>query len=280
MGQGQVIERFLRCLAEGDWEEMARCLADDVVRVGPFGDTYSPKAAYVAFISELMPTLENYSMTVTRVVCDGRVGLAELSETLDVDGGPVETPEALVFELDDAGLISHISIYTQRSQPSQPSQPASTPRDWPAWARKAERALDVGGRGEWKSLFAPGATFADPATTTPTQDLGRISRQTRGLFPDWSQEITSIRGEDDWAVFEWVGRATYTPALGADGSPAPGAGTRIEMHGATIIEVDEHGLVTSWRDYLDRQEPASQLRAAAKRAKPGETDPPAPDVSR
>jgi hypothetical protein len=37
------------------------------------------------------------------------------------------------------------------------------------------------------------------------------------------------------------------------------------MHGATIIEVDGTGLVTRWRDYLDRKEPEEQLRAAAKR---------------
>jgi hypothetical protein len=38
------------------------------------------------------------------------------------------------------------------------------------------------------------------------------------------------------------------------------------MHGATIIEVDAAGLVTSWRDYLDRKEPEEQIRAAARRS--------------
>jgi hypothetical protein len=132
--------------------------------------------------------------------------------------------------------------------------------DWEAWARKAERAIDVEGRGDWKGLFAPGATFADPATTSPTSDLGAISRGTREVFPDWTQEITRIRGGDRWAVFEWVGRATYTPAK----TGAPGAGAQIEMHGATIVEVDGNGLVTSWRDYLDRKEPEDQIRAAAR----------------
>lgn len=132
--------------------------------------------------------------------------------------------------------------------------------DWEAWARKAEGAIDVQGRGDWRGLFAPGATFADPATTSPTSDLRTISRATREVFPDWTQEITRIRGGDRWAVFEWVGRATYTPAQ----TGAPGAGARIEMHGATIVEVDADGLVTSWRDYLDRKEPEDQIRAAAR----------------
>jgi len=129
--------------------------------------------------------------------------------------------------------------------------------DWEAWARTAERAIDVAGRGDWKGLFAPGATFADPATPD-TGDLRSVSRQTRDLFPDWTQEITRIRGGDDWAVFEWIGRATYSPRDGG-----PGAGTSITMHGATIVEVDADGLVTSWRDYLDRKEPEDQIRRAA-----------------
>jgi hypothetical protein len=105
-------------------------------------------------------------------------------------------------------------------------------------------------KGDWKGLFAPGARFADPANA-PTDDLRDISRQTRDVFPDWRQEITTIRGGDDWAVFEWIGRATY------DGIP-------VEMHGATIVEVDLAGLVTSWRDYLDRKEPEDQIRRGLK----------------
>jgi hypothetical protein len=138
----------------------------------------------------------------------------------------------------------------------------ATSRDWEAWARRTEQALDMARRGDWRGLFAPGATFADPATTTPTADLRTISRDTRAIFPDWTQEITSIRGGDNWAVFEWVGRATYTPPDPA----SPGAGAAIEMHGATIVEVNDDGLVLTWRDYLDRQEPASQIRAAARAA--------------
>jgi hypothetical protein len=140
--------------------------------------------------------------------------------------------------------------------------------DWDAWARRAEAALDVAGRGDWKGLFAPGATFADPATTTPTADLRGVSRDTRAIFPDWTQEITSIRGGQDWAVFEWIGRATYTPRSPSD----PGAGCRIEMHGATLVGIDSDGLVTRWRDYLDRQEPADQIKAAARAALSPEHD--------
>jgi hypothetical protein len=121
--------------------------------------------------------------------------------------------------------------------------------DWDTWARTAEAAIDVAAGGNWKGLFAPGAVFADPNTPAGTDNLREISSDTRKIFPDWHQQITTIRGTDDWAVFEWIGRATYKGA-------AP-----IEMHGITIIEVDRDGLVTSWRDYLDRKEPEEQIRA-------------------
>jgi hypothetical protein len=119
--------------------------------------------------------------------------------------------------------------------------------DWEAWARRAEAAIDVANRGDWKGLFAPGASFADPANAA-TGDLRDIVRQTRDAFPDWTQEITWIRGGDDWAVFEWIGRATYK-------GEAP-----VVMHGATVVEIDGDGLVTRWQDYLDRKEPEEQIR--------------------
>ena len=132
--------------------------------------------------------------------------------------------------------------------------------DWQAWARRAEQALAFESEGSWRDLFAPGAVFGDP-NTPATTDLRSVQRDTARIFPDWRQEITSIRGGDDWAVFEWIGRATYA-GMGPDD---PVAGVPVEMHGATIVEVDDAGLVTLWRDYLDRKEPEQQLRAAAKR---------------
>lgn len=93
---------------------MCECLADDVVRVGPFGDTYEGKDDYVAFLSGLMPTLEGYSMRIGRLMADGPFAVAELGETVELGGVRVHTPEALVFDFDAEGRISHISIYIQR----------------------------------------------------------------------------------------------------------------------------------------------------------------------
>ena len=60
MGDG-VIERYLRALVDGDWSTFADCLADEgFTRVGPLRRHLSNKADYVAFLSDLMPTLAGY----------------------------------------------------------------------------------------------------------------------------------------------------------------------------------------------------------------------------
>ena len=84
-------------------------------RTGPYGDTYATKDEYVAFISELMPTLPGYEMRVDRVTpaADGGSVTVELSETVEVDGAPLLTPEALVFDLDPDGRIRRIQIFIQ-----------------------------------------------------------------------------------------------------------------------------------------------------------------------
>jgi ketosteroid isomerase-like protein len=109
-----IVERYLDAVVSHDWEELASCLVEDVVRVGPFGDTYSPRQPYVAFLAELMPTLPGYSMRVDRVVYAGDVAMAQLSETVEIDGAPLETPESLVFDLAPDGRIARIEIYIQR----------------------------------------------------------------------------------------------------------------------------------------------------------------------
>jgi len=108
-----IVERYLEKMVAHDFEAMAACLAEDVVRVGPYGDTYTPKDVYVAMLSGLMPTLPGYAMEINRVIVKDRIVVVELSETVEIDGVPLVTPEALVFELDEAGLIAHISIYIQ-----------------------------------------------------------------------------------------------------------------------------------------------------------------------
>ena len=110
-----LVEKYLQAVVAHDWETLSACVTEDVVRVGPFGDTYTPRDRYVAFLAELMPTLPGYSMDVDRVVYAGGSAFAQLSETVEIDSVPVITPETLVFDFDESsGLIARIGIYIQR----------------------------------------------------------------------------------------------------------------------------------------------------------------------
>ena len=97
-----------------EWDDMGACLADDVVRIGPYQDEYRGRDDYVAFIKDLLPTLPGYVMEVDRVVYSGSVATAQLAETVDVDGLPLRTPEALVFDLAPDGRIARIEVFIQR----------------------------------------------------------------------------------------------------------------------------------------------------------------------
>jgi len=125
-------------------------------------------------------------------------------------------------------------------------------RDWVAWARTFE---SIDGPEAFAALFAPSGKFSDPVTPWTT-DLHKVARDTDAIFPDWNQRVDRIRGGDDWAVFEWTGTATFHQ----EGS----AGIPIAMQGATVISVDRDGKVTSWRDYLDTNQPMQQIQAGLK----------------
>jgi predicted ester cyclase len=113
----RVVEGYLHAVATQDWHGMRASVRDDVVRIGPFGDTYTGRDAYIEFLSNLMPTLPGYSMDVARVTYldDGCRAIAELSETVTIDGVPTVTPEVLLFDLDAKGRIERIEIFTRRA---------------------------------------------------------------------------------------------------------------------------------------------------------------------
>ena len=124
--------------------------------------------------------------------------------------------------------------------------------DWQAWARAFEA---VKGPDAFAALFAPDGVFCDPVTSWTT-DVRKVASDTDQMFPDWQQRVDTIRGGEDWAVFEWTGTATFRQEVSA--------GIPIAMEGATVIAVDRDGKVTSWRDYLDTNQPMQQIQAGLK----------------
>jgi uncharacterized protein (TIGR02246 family) len=118
MAADAVVRRYLDTMVAGDWEGLAACLAPDVVRLGPYGDDYHGVDDYVAFLRATLEALDGYVMRVDRVhtaAGDPDVVLAELSETVTIDGARMETPEALVFDLAPDGRIARVAIFLRRS---------------------------------------------------------------------------------------------------------------------------------------------------------------------
>src|SRR5205823_5876051 len=117
-----IVEKYLTAIVGHDWHGLGECVTDDVERVGPFGDTYRGRGAYVGYISSLMPTLPGYSMDITRVTYadNGRLAFAELTETVEVGGRPHITPETLVFDV-FGERIARITIYIQRLEEKVPT---------------------------------------------------------------------------------------------------------------------------------------------------------------
>lgn len=112
--------RYLHALARQDWDDVAGCLATEVVRHGPFGDDFEGPAAYLSFLRRTMPSLPGYRMEVDRVTTLGdQRALVELRETVTPDGGALTTHECLVFEVNADGLLREISVYIRQAPPSR-----------------------------------------------------------------------------------------------------------------------------------------------------------------
>jgi limonene-1,2-epoxide hydrolase len=112
----EAVERYLACMAAHDWDGLAATIADEgLTRDGPFCDRVEGKQRYVDFLRNLIPSLKDYELKVRRVSqASDRVSFVELSETFDVGGVLTEYPECILFERNDDGLISHVSVFIKQ----------------------------------------------------------------------------------------------------------------------------------------------------------------------
>jgi limonene-1,2-epoxide hydrolase len=110
------VRRYLEAMPARRWDVVAACLTPDVERLGPYGDDFRGVEGYVAFLRATIEALDGYRMRIDRIVAVGSaVVLAELSETVTISGAPLETPEALVFDLAPDGLIARVAIFLRQS---------------------------------------------------------------------------------------------------------------------------------------------------------------------
>jgi len=113
---GPLAERYLYAVASQDWETVRGCLTPEVVRYGPFGDDFSGRADYVAYLERTMPALPGYQMAIDRVShLDDRRAMVELRETIVLDTGPLVTHECLTFTVGHDGLLAEIAVYIRQA---------------------------------------------------------------------------------------------------------------------------------------------------------------------
>jgi hypothetical protein len=110
---GGVVEQYLEFLAAHDWDGLAATISDaGLIREGPFCDVVEGKEHYVAYLRKVCTTLKGHRLDVKRVShVDRRVSFVELTESFEIDGTPAAWPECLLFERNDDGLISHVSVF-------------------------------------------------------------------------------------------------------------------------------------------------------------------------
>jgi len=111
---GALAERYLRAIAAQDWATVEACVAPDVARLGPYGDDFEERGAYLGFLQRTMPSLPGYRLdidTVTEV--GGERVFVELRETVVLDGVPLLTHECLVLDVVD-GRVARVAIYIRQ----------------------------------------------------------------------------------------------------------------------------------------------------------------------
>jgi hypothetical protein len=113
-----VVERYLEFLTAHDWDGLATTIADEgLSREGPFCDLIEGKDHYVAYLRKILTTLKGHRLDVKRVShVDNRVSFVELTESFEIDGASAAWPECLLFEQNDDGLISHVSVFFKQQQ--------------------------------------------------------------------------------------------------------------------------------------------------------------------
>lgn len=111
------------------WERLARCLSSDVRRVGPYLDVVEGREAYVDFLAKVLPTLPNYSLSISSIDTFGTASaVVRLTETLDVGGVSTQFPEVLLFEFDDDGRIRAVDVYVKQVPGGRDrAEPGETP---------------------------------------------------------------------------------------------------------------------------------------------------------
>jgi ketosteroid isomerase-like protein len=110
------VETFLGCSQSRDWARAESVLHESIVRTGIDGSVTSGRSEYLGFLVGVLDDVRDYRADVARMVAsgDGAVVLVQIHEELtEADGTHLEVTEAMVFDVDDDGLITSLTVYAK-----------------------------------------------------------------------------------------------------------------------------------------------------------------------
>jgi hypothetical protein len=118
MARTNAVEEYVAALQARDWERMGKTLTLDVRREGiegPESDAIEGRDAYLKWSAELLDPLYGFIWTPSRFVesANGRTILVEAESRYEPKKGDAKFGYrlAVIFDLDDDGLIKNISFY-------------------------------------------------------------------------------------------------------------------------------------------------------------------------
>lgn len=127
-GAGGVIEQLFECLNAGDWPAFSALLSAEVERTGPLGDRVVGRDQYVEYMAGTGPSAPRNDVGGTTWVVHGfayapdrRSGFARVTANITHSGQERQLEEAMVFAMDDEGLVSRIEVFWRTPRFDRPS---------------------------------------------------------------------------------------------------------------------------------------------------------------
>ncbi len=131
-----------------------------------------------------------------------------------------------------------------------------------AYARDVTTALEGRDWATFDRLHHPDVVYVGPLYRTSGRDeLRRVHQELLAAVPDFKISLVSVTVEprENRVAVEYVQTGTLSGDFPTDHGVARGAGRSFEVPGVMVITFDDHGLVTSIRDYFDVMDASRQI---------------------
>ena len=129
-------------------------------------------------------------------------------------------------------------------------------------AENFQKAWDKRDMDALAQLYAEDANMFTPGAQEPMQGRETIKKNEEALLramPDSSLEFTLVLISENYIVFEFVARGTFTGPLVSPEGDIPPTGKSLKIKVAEIVRVNGDGLIEEDRTYYDTAEFMRQL---------------------